>query len=951
MTDIYKTYQKLLEDNSFLRQRIKELELSDSEHKLAEEESRRLAAVVRHSRELINLATPEGTMVFLNDAGKKMLGISEEDVAQTNIMEVIPEHLQDKVRREVVLSIERDGYWEGDLQYLNIKNGGLTDVHAITFKIADPVTGTMQFLANISLDITERKLAEDELRRSEAKFRTLYDSTSDAVMLLNEKCFFDCNKATLSIFGCATMEEFCSKHPADLSPTEQPCGTDSMTLSNEHIATVMEKGSTHFEWMHKRKDTGEVFSADVHLTAIELNGKPAVQAVIRDITKRKQVEDALKESKLYYENLINSTNDPLHVVDDKLTIVFANNKFKRWSYAIGIQNDIVGKRVNEVFTFLTEKVCEEYRKVFSTGQSLITSEISEVGGVKYYTETTKAPVLRPDGTVTHVITVVRDITERKRAEEKRRQADRRLTDIIEFLPDATLVIDKDGKVIAWNKAIEEITGICKADMLGKGDYEYALPFYGERRPLLVDLVLKPREEIETSYIIMNRGDDMILSAEAYMTFLRGGGKYLAGKACVLRDTMGNIVGAIESIRDITDRKHLESQFRHAQKMEAIGTLAGGIAHDFNNILSAIMGYTDMAIRMADDNDRLQYYLKQVFKASERAKDLVKQILAFSRQREEKLRPLRVSPIIKEVLKLLRASLPSTIEIRQNIRSDPDTVLADPTHIHQILMNLCTNAAHAMRERAGVLNISCNSVDVGLGDILTTRDLDPGMYLKLTVSDTGVGIDAVTMERIFDPFFTTKRPGEGTGLGLSVVHGIVKSYGGTITVKSEVGRGSEFSVYLPLLMETEERQVITPGEPIPAGMERILLVDDEEMIVEIGESMLTGLGYDVVGLTSSLEALELFRAQPERFDLVITDITMPNMTGIELTRELLRIRPDISVIGCTGFSEMISSESATSIGLKDLIMKPVIKRQLAEAIRRTLGKRIAGAHGKSLNHRR
>jgi len=331
MNDPSKKYQQLLEENSLLKQRIKELELSESEHRLAEEESRRLASVVRHSRELINLATPKGTMVFLNDAGKKMLGISEEDVAQTNIMEVIPEHLQDKVRREVVLSIERDNYWEGDLQYLNIKNGGLTDVHAITFKIADPVTGKMQFLANISLDITERKRAEDGLRRSEAKFRTLYDSTSDAVMLLDEKRYFDCNKATLSMFGCATLEEFCSKHPADLSPTEQPCGTDSMTLSNEHIATVMEKGSTNFEWMHKRNDTGEAFPADVHLTAIELDGTPAVLVVVRDITERKQVEDALKESRLYYEELINSTNDPLHVVDDKLTILLANNQFKKWS--------------------------------------------------------------------------------------------------------------------------------------------------------------------------------------------------------------------------------------------------------------------------------------------------------------------------------------------------------------------------------------------------------------------------------------------------------------------------------------------------------------------------------------------------------------------------------------------------------------------------------------------
>jgi signal transduction histidine kinase/ActR/RegA family two-component response regulator len=387
--------------------------------------------------------------------------------------------------------------------------------------------------------------------------------------------------------------------------------------------------------------------------------------------------------------------------------------------------------------------------------------------------------------------------------------------------------------------------------------------------------------------------------------------------------------------DITEQKKLEAQIRRADKIQAIGTLAGGIAHDFNNILSAIMGYTDMALSEHELNDDLRRYLEQVFKAGKRARDLVRQILTFSRQSDEIPHPMRVSPIIKEVLKLLRASLPSTINIHQNIQPEPDIVLADPTHIHQILINLCTNAAYAMREKKGDLKVDLAPVEIITGDVLTSQDLFPGMYLKLTVSDTGCGIDPSVIDRIFDPFFTTKKPGEGTGMGLSVVHGILKSYGGTITVESEVGKGTDFHIYIPLLADRASKKDEQEAKDFPGGKESILFVDDEEVIVQIGKVMLTGLGYEFVGTTDSLEALKLFQARPERFDLVITDMTMPNMTGVELARELMCIRPNMPIILCTGFSEAITAESAKAIGLKDFILKPIIRSQIASAIRHAL----------------
>ncbi len=304
---------------------------------------------------------------------------------------------------------------------------------------------------------------------------------------------------------------------------------------------------------------------------------------------------------------------------------------------------------------------------------------------------------------------------------------------------------------------------------------------------------------------------------------------------------------------------------------------------------------------------------------------MKQILAFSRQSDQKPRPLRVSPIIQEVLKLLRASLPTTITIRQDIQSDMDTVLADPTQLHQILMNLCTNAAHAMRETKGELKVSLVPVEIKPRDALIIHHgLTPDMYLKLTVSDTGAGIAPDIMDRIFDPFFTTKKPGEGTGMGLSVVYGIIKGYNGTITVESELDKGTEFHVYLPLLMETKSEQEIDKTVFIAGGKERVLFVDDEENLVLLGKDMLTGLGYEVVGRTSSVEALEVFRVKPRYFDLVITDMTMPNMTGVDLAKDILMIRPDIPIILCTGFSDMISEEKAKNIGIRKFIMKPLFE---------------------------
>ncbi len=387
-------------------------------------------------------------------------------------------------------------------------------------------------------------------------------------------------------------------------------------------------------------------------------------------------------------------------------------------------------------------------------------------------------------------------------------------------------------------------------------------------------------------------------------------------------------------RDTTDFKKMETQLQQAQKMEAIGTLAGGIAHDFNNILFPVSGYTEMLLLDIPDDSPFHHGLSQILAGIKRAGDLVTQILTFSRQKEHELKPLKVEIVVNEALKLIRSSLPSTIEIIQNVNKDCGLVMADPTQIHQIVMNLCTNAYHAMEETGGKLTVNLKGVELETED-LKDPSMISGKYVCLTVADTGPGMKQSIIDRIFDPYFTTKENGKGTGLGLAVVHGIVKSHGGHISVYSEPGKGTEFKVHLPVIKKQEETAKVETDAPIQKGDERILLVDDQDMIVQMEKQMLERLGYHVTTRISSVDALEAFRANPNKFDLVITDMTMPNMTGDKLSAEIMKIRSDIPVILCTGFSEMMSKEKAATLGIKGFLMKPIVIKDLSQIIRDVL----------------
>ncbi|MFW8601530.1 response regulator [Desulfobacterota bacterium M19] len=401
---------------------------------------------------------------------------------------------------------------------------------------------------------------------------------------------------------------------------------------------------------------------------------------------------------------------------------------------------------------------------------------------------------------------------------------------------------------------------------------------------------------------------------------------------------GKISHFVAIKQDISKEKKLEQQLIQSQKLEAIGTLAGGIAHDFNNILTAIFGFTQLAKVHLPPESHVQEDLDQVLSGAKRAKELVKHILTFSRKTENTIGPIRISLIIKEVIKMLRASIPATIEIEDDIAADSGVISADPTQVHQILMNLCTNAAQAMEESGGKLTVSLANVEI-TGSTPSECSLRPGQYVKLIVADTGPGIAPEVKARIFDPFFTTKEVGRGTGMGLSVVHGIVENSGGGISVESTLNKGTKFSIYLPRIAARED----TPetASTTPTGHENILFVDDEEVIVEVAARMLEGLGYKVTALADSEEGLKIFQAQPKAFDLIISDQTMPHLTGYEMIREILKIRPDIPTILCTGHSSQVDREKAVKHGITEFLLKPIKFEELAVTIRSVLDSRKSG----------
>jgi len=533
-----------------------------------------------------------------------------------------------------------------------------------------------------------------------------------------------------------------------------------------------------------------------------------------------------------------------------------------------------------------------------------------------------APLLNDNRRVIGAIGVNQNITERKKAENALRESDRRFQNLVQNIPVGVYrnLPGPEGRFIIANQAIVEMFGYASVEEL--------------MRVPVADLYIDPAERHDFTEKLVSQGQ--VFREELLLKKKDGTPICGAVTAKVIRGNDGKIAYFDGFIEDVTERKRIEARLVQAQKLESIGILAGGIAHDFNNNLYPLLGYAELIKEDLPKDSPLHEHIDEILRATLRSKDLVKQILAYSRKGGQDKKPIQLLPIVKEALKLLRSSIPTTIDIQQDLYSDCGVVMADATQIHQIIINLTTNAYHAMEDTGGRLTVSLKQVELTPeSDPSIMKELAPGKYALLTISDTGTGIETANLDKIFEPYFTTKGAGKGTGLGLSVVQGIVKTHKGDILIDSAPGKGTVVRVYLPVMEKTVEEKRIEDSKPLPGGAEKILLVDDEEVIARMVKQMLERLGYQVTAHASSVDALNAFKADSDAFDLVISDMTMPKMNGIQLARELVSVKPGILIIICTGFSDKIDEKSAKAMGFKEFLMKPVIKSNLAKMVRKVL----------------
>jgi PAS domain S-box-containing protein len=634
---------------------------------------------------------------------------------------------------------------------------------------------------------------------------------------------------------------------------------------------------------------------------------PAYKTLKQDIA-------ALQKSKDLFHAIFEGSRDAIFITDDNKQFAYVNQAAcVLTGYS---KQELLSMTIPDLHFPRDIKTFERFFNGILNGKASISeADIIRKDGARVPTEFSSTVVTISGKKFMH--TTARDVSTRKQAEAILKESETRY----KLLSDATfeaIFISENGICISQNNTAERMFGYTETEASGRMATDWIHP--DDREQVKKNMLSGCEDPYEVKAL---RRD-----GSAFHCSIQGRNYTHKGKN--LR---------ITALRDISDKKQAEAerdqyqaQLVQTQKMEAIGALAGGIAHDFNNILFPIIGHTQMLLNDTPEDGPMRNSLSAVYTSAMRAKGLVEQILTFSRQEKTEPRLMKIQPIVKEIIKLLRSTIPTTISIKQEISSGPGPIKADPVQIHQLVMNLATNGYHAMEENGGVLMFGLKAVTLDESDT-GFFDLVPGDYVCLIVSDTGSGMDKALTKKIFDPFFTTKET--GTGMGLSVVHGIVTGMKGTIQVYSEPGKGTRFCVYLPLEKGPPAEEVIAPEVSIPMGSERILLVDDDASIIDMEKMMLERLGYRVAHRTSSIEALEAFRVDPLKYDLVISDMAMPKLPGDKLAVQLLQLRPDIPILLCTGFSQKMTEEKIQALGVRGLLMKPVLMMDLAQKIREVL----------------
>ena len=749
------------------------------------------------------------------------------------------------------------------------------------------------------LDITERQQAEDQARQLAA----IVASSNDAIIGKDlQGVIQSWNRGAETLLGYQASEmlgvSIRKLLPADRRDEEQ---------------SILRSYET--QWQAK---DGHLINVSITISPIKdsAGNRIGFSTVARDISAYKQAEAALRQNQALLLSLTESTPDAIYAKDTQgryLLLNAAAQKFVGKSAA-----DVLGQDDTAVFPLEeAQHLMKDDRRAMTSDIQTIDEFLTSADGTVRAVMATKGPLRDARGNVVGIFGISRDITERKQLEE----AHARLATAVEQAGESIQVADLKGTILYVNPAFEKACGYTSAEVLGQNSR-------------LLKSGKQDAEFYRQMWGCLGRGETW----KGHFTNRRKDGTLYEEDTTIapIRDGEGRIVNYVAIKHDVTHELQLEAQVRQAQKQEALGQLAGGIAHDFNNILAAILGNVQMAVSDTAPDHPARECLDEIQKASDRARSLVQQILTFSRQQPQNRQIIALGPILAEAARFLRATIPSGVEIIPTIAPGVPLVLADATQIHQVILNLGTNAWHALEDQPGRIGIQLQAVTLDAAEAALVAGLRPGRFACLTVSDTGKGMDAPTRARIFDPFFTTKEVGKGTGLGLSVVRGIVENHDGAITVVSEPGQGATFQVYFPAASIATAAAETAPAEPAPVGQgKHILFLDDEEALVRLGKRLLQRLGYRVTGFTQAAEAVQAFRAAPGQFDVVITDLNLPGISGLDVAQEFLTLRPDVPVLLCSGYITEPVKEQARRIGICHFLYKPNNIEELSKTLHQVL----------------
>jgi len=1002
--------------------------------KALKESEERFRLTFYASPDAVNLnRMEEGLWVDINEGFTRLTGFTREDVLGKTSLEMnIWNDPED--RKRLVRELKEKGYCE-NLEALFRKKDGTVGTGLMSARVIS--IGDVPHIISITREITEIKKAEELLRASEAKYRSLFETANDAIFLMEEDIFVDCNRKTLEMFRC-TREQIIGKSPALFSPGFQPDGKNSRDKALQKIEEVLKGHPQFFEWRHQKLD-GTLFDTEVGLNRIETEGRSLVQAIVRDITERKKAEEELARSEERYRSLVEESFDGIFIHKGP-KIVFAN---RRLHEMLGYSNgELLGMDPWIICHPDYRGLTKERAETRLRGEEVTSHyevKLQRKDGSWFYGEISAKELLVEGEPGIQVW--VKDITERRQAEEDLRQSEKRFRQLYEATSDAIFTQDLEGRFLSGNRAVLDMFGYPLEGLLGRRACDFMKP---ELAPLFETEYLRKLKdtghcqgitayfardgrkfylEYQSDLIRPNDGDPFIsvvardvthrvlsdrkirekeesiraiLEANPNPVVVYGpGGKlrylnpaftevfgwtqeemmqgevpfvpddqreitavrikelYNTGKAgtlenrrltkdgrlldvsvsaALMRDQHGTPSGMVVNFMDVTERKKLESQFQQAQKMESVGRLAGGVAHDFNNMLGVILGRAELALLGTEPGSSLESDLLDIQKAAKRSADLTRQLLGFARKQTAAPKILDLNDTIAGMLKMLRRLIGEDIDLAWFPGPNIWSVKMDPAQLDQILANLCVNARDAIID---VGNITIETENTIIDDKYCKDKpyATPGRYAVIAVSDTGCGMERDLLEKIFEPFFTTKEVGKGTGLGLATVYGIVKQNEGWVNVYSEPGRGTTFKIYLPACKDAaQEAPSDYDMESLKGGSETILLVEDEEMLLEMGEMMLKRLGYDVLTALGPAPALEIAKSFPGEIHLLMTDVVMPEMNGMDLAELISSLKPGIKCLFTSGYTANVIAQRGVLKEGVNFIQKPLLVKDLARKIR-------------------